>query len=121
MRDYVGEKDGVLYIVSEDTDFAEPILRRLYYPLLGWSKSSAMFFREYGEHKRGQRVTLANRMAYIYRDEDGLQYQLVHGGDTKPVAAEEIPIPRPKVRQGVEVRYAQGQWKKLTKKGWVLA
>jgi hypothetical protein len=31
------------------------------------------------------------------------------------------PIPRPKVRAGIETRYRYGRWEKLLKKGWVPA
>jgi hypothetical protein len=33
----------------------------------------------------------------------------------------ERPIPPPKVRAGIEVRYTSGRWEKLLRKGWVAA
>lgn len=43
-------------------------------------------------------------------------------GNTKAVRVETAPIPRPKVRKGIEVRFTRGRWEKYLKtKGWVAA
>lgn len=41
------------------------------------------------------------------------------GGEA--VYHEEVPVPCPKVRRGVEVRWHLGAWEKLSKRGWVRA
>ena len=43
-------------------------------------------------------------------------------GQTPALSITETPIPRPKVRVGVETRYRDGRWEKLLKaRGWVAA
>jgi hypothetical protein len=39
----------------------------------------------------------------------------------KACESSERPIPPPKVRAGIEVRYTSGRWEKLLRKGWVAA
>lgn len=48
-------------------------------------------------------------------------YCLQNGGQTLPIATVSAPIPCPKVRRGVQVRYRDGVWQKCLKKGWVYA
>jgi hypothetical protein len=48
------------------------------------------------------------------------RYYSVRAGGAAELS-EEIPIPPPKVRRGVEVRYRDQHWEKLTRKGWVPA
>jgi hypothetical protein len=41
------------------------------------------------------------------------------GGSAKAIIHEILPVPRPKCR--VETRWYDGQWQKLTRKGWIPA
>ena len=43
------------------------------------------------------------------------------GGSTKSILVEDIAVPCPKVKSGVETRYYNGQWQKLLKTGWKAA
>lgn len=45
---------------------------------------------------------------------------LKDGGQTKSVKFERIPVPRPKVKSGIEVRWngSHHRWEKLLKDGW---
>jgi hypothetical protein len=48
--------------------------------------------------------------------------RLLDGGSTKPVKTENILIPCPKVRKGIETRWRFGAWQKYLKsEGWVRA
>ena len=43
-------------------------------------------------------------------------------GKTQAIKQEQVPVPPPKVRAGIETRYRRGQWEKYLKsKGWVAA
>lgn len=42
-------------------------------------------------------------------------------GHTQAVNCKERPLPCPKVRKGIGVRYQCGRWEKLLRKGWVPA
>lgn len=45
---------------------------------------------------------------------------LKEGGQTKSVKFERIPVPKPKVKSGIEVRWnaSHHRWEKLLKTGW---
>lgn len=44
---------------------------------------------------------------------------LVHNGRTEAERIERTPIPAPKVKRGIEIRWYEGRWQKLLKRGWV--
>ena len=48
------------------------------------------------------------------------QLNLKEGGKTKPVKFERIPIPQPKVKAGIKVRWNENKhvWEKLLSTGW---
>ena len=51
------------------------------------------------------------------------QYQrlaLIDGGSTKPLEVERYPIPAPKVRKGIPVRWRNSRWEKALKTGWTM-
>ncbi len=49
--------------------------------------------------------------------------ELTNGGSTRAIITEEIPIPCPKVRAGIETRWNEykKQWEKCLKSGWARA
>lgn len=51
----------------------------------------------------------------------GRERHLADGGKTLPIHTENIPIPPPKVRKGIETRYHAGNWHKKLKSGWTYA
>lgn len=118
-RTYIGEYENTLYIVFEDTRWSEPYIFRCYYPV-HWDHTATKFFQHYGEHKRGMTVTW-QPMMQRYQDEEQLCYLLPYAGYTTPAFTEEIPLPCPKVRTGIETRYRDGRWQKLLRDGWVPA
>lgn len=48
-----------------------------------------------------------------------IAFRLIDGPQTKPILTTETPLPPPKVRKGIPVRFYNGWWQKYTKaNGW---
>jgi hypothetical protein len=109
---------GHLCLKSVDTMYAEPTLLTLWYPffpakrediahLIG--KEAWCFF---GPHS-GFYTSVGSADTHTYALQDR--------GTTKPIHAESTPVPCPRVRKGIRVRWESGRWQKLLKSGWVTA
>lgn len=108
-------RDGALFIVYETTLDSEPTLKRLWWRV---------------EHTKGEpysgRTPLAGDTCtssgnnwHCSREGCGLTGSVYAAGNREAEIVEFEPVPRPKVRKGIETRWHYGKWEKLTKKGWV--
>jgi hypothetical protein len=118
-RDIIDHKDGWLCVKSEYPKYSEPILVRVWYPIC------QAYIRDC-EDLLGKKVDRDshNPGIYFYRNhlERSVRILLKDLGKTKPIAFETSPIPPPKVRKNIEIRYMDGHWQKYLKsKGWVFA
>lgn len=109
--------DGELCALCEDSLSSTPEIVRSWYP---FGIRTRDFVLQYGGKKIGQSLRESQRnLAYDFKDEDGLTYQLTAGGKTKPCKNETRPFPCPKVRGSIETRYRDGSWQKRLHTGWV--
>lgn len=60
----------------------------------------------------------SNGTFYWYSNLRSLRIDLPEGGQTKAFRQEEVDVERPKAR-GKELRWRNGRWQKLLKRGWV--
>jgi len=110
--DQVGEIDGYtqvnLYLVWTDNRSSEPIMDQ-------WVYSCGRYYAHgvLAMHNKPVKYLGNGRFEYNLKE-----YQFDDGPASR---REQIPIPRPKVRAGIEVRYYDGQWQKRLKNGWVTA
>lgn len=121
--------NGILCIQMDTTPMSEePMFCRHTYPT---ELRTFEFLRNFGETDLSVfRVYSANRYEggiYSFRIRDGERrwdVQLKDGGKTMPIKTDKIPIPCPKVRSGIQVRWSKWdyRWEKYLKtQGWVSA
>lgn len=111
------EREGVLYVGYETTLDYEPVRLRYYWRVVSTT----------GNPWHGSRPAAGDRCRYNGHEVWSTSRE--EGGSTGSVrqkegAADYIerePVPAPKVRRGVELRWREGRWQKLLKKGWVAA
>ena len=116
--------DGWLCILAEDAMSGQPILMRGLYPILECTQGQAEYeYGSQGSDSLGREMRSTGYGHYVCRDgRDTQTYVLTDAGTTKPIRWEQVPIPCPKVRKGIEVRYIRGAWRKCLKsQGWVYA
>ena len=123
MNGYLGEWRGQLCVVDSFNQEHEPIKTILYWPTDIKVKD---FIHIYGDHLIGNKVSEHSMIEATYRIENPSSYELLtqlkNGNQTKPIHVENEPIPKPKVREGIELRYTGGKWQKhLKTQGWVSA
>lgn len=120
------EYEGTFCVLSESTDYDDPMRTRVWYPT---SDRVVSYTREY----IGAHVVTAMGSDSVYRIEryadgsfcrvpgNGLCFRLVNGGKTMPVHGEREPVPCPRVRKGIETRWYRGGWEKYIKSqgGWI--
>lgn len=117
-RFVLGEHEGMLCVVEESPMHDKPVLVRSYWPL---GRSAGEFFRDYevgpGHEVREDRPYEEYSFRHTCYD---VVLRIPPG--SSQAKTEREPIPQPKVRKGVEVRYYNGRWEKYTKKeGWQAA
>lgn len=114
---HLGDYKGELCVVDEYPLPREPTQMVLYWPT---GIRVYDFQRGYGEGLMGRSVRYSGSSGLYSIDGTQLKIRLATGGQTKPIHSKKVPIPAPKVRKGVEVRYYDGRWEKYLKtKGWV--
>ena len=114
---YLGDYKGELCVIDEDSLSDEPKMLVLYWPT---GIRTADFLASYGSDMIGRQVRSGRFAGSYIIDGTRLQINLTEGGQTRPIHNKIIPIPAPKVRKGIEVRYYNGRWQKYLKtKGWV--
>jgi len=115
--DTLTHRDGWLCILSESSQYNQPVLTRAWYPILECTPGRAE--QDFGPLGRQAKYDGDGRYSV---PPDHRTYILTEGGRTKPIAFETLPIPCPKVRKGTEMGYKSGAWRKYLKtQGWVLA
>lgn len=125
MTNTLVERDGYLFVLSENRDRYDPILDRWWYPTgIRATSYNREFVGASLEHDRGGVYQMVsdpegNRYDYFRRPHPvALEYL----GKTTPTFVEKIDIPPPKVRKGTKLRWNRGHWEKYLKtKGWVWA
>jgi len=115
--------DGKLVIRYEAVLWSEPTRQILYWPL-SEDRSTGGAFRLEGhllvtlDDHGGWGVAPEDRDFWVLKNARAV---MLNGGKTEAVRVEREPISCPKVRAGVKTRWYEGEWQKLTKKGWVRA
>lgn len=113
------ERDGWLYITASHLDLKEPKEMTSWWPLQVRFADFAPRFASPEEARKH----LGQHMAYLgdglYRDQKGLRYRLVDGGQTKPQFTDITPVPEPRQRgRKLPVEWRNGCWYKCTSRGW---
>jgi hypothetical protein len=107
----LGWKDGWLCAVEQEPESTTPVMATYYWPLLRDARS--VWDADLGKplHRDGPyHYSLGWR-----------RFRLAQDGQTRPVAVEHTPIPKP-ARLRVPVRWHYGRWQKYDrKKGWITA
>lgn len=111
-------KNGHLCVLYADPMDSEPLMSLSWYPIVRGSRAEFedIIGEEAKDYGSGLYFGKYRGVGYVTK------FALEDGGSTRPIAFEQIPIPPPKVRKGVETRYRNGQWQKhLKNEGWVTA
>jgi hypothetical protein len=117
------ERDKWLYVVEEYPHYDEPRTSFYFYPI---GVRAADFTRNWGRDLPLE-VRSCGPDGGLYStafesDGRGLRFRLENAGRTTATFVEEIALPCPPVRRGVETRFHGGAWQKyLRQKGWVAA
>ena len=121
-RYVLGEHDGIICVVCEDTVWSEPKTIRLFWPT---TTGSSDFKRDFPEIEMGKELSGRDgQYGFSTSPHYGCGFwktlRLTNGGQTKPIHVEEYDLPCPKTR--CRTRYLHGEWQKLLKsEGWVPA
>jgi hypothetical protein len=121
----LAERDGYLYVASvyNFSDKPEQITR--YYPVSN-GYGGKVRVDSYNRELVGAKLEYDTAPGcYLLRRPDpyaSLRINLQNGGSTVPDFTETAPVPAPKVRKGLQVRWDCGRWQKYLKtEGWVTA
>jgi len=118
-------RDRKLYVVNEDTEYDQPIKRRLWWPAVSFNLPTDWPAVDRCELGRACGLSNGRYVAYFYAPGAYSYYRkveisLTDGGQTKAEFIESESIPCPKTK--VETRYQSGHWQKYLKtRGWVRA
>ncbi|GCE31994.1 hypothetical protein KDA_74780 [Dictyobacter alpinus] len=119
MSETLEERDGWLFIKHTQTSFTEPKEIANWWPLqVRFADFAHRFVNTVEARKRIGRpvIYLGNG---LYRDEDGLLYRLVDGGQTKAQFTHITDVPEPKQRgRTLPMQWRDGCWQKQTSRGW---
>jgi hypothetical protein len=114
------ERNGALFVLYETTLDSEP---KIFYRWWRVQRTTADHYG-YARPSDGDSVRYAGSGHWHATEKaTGRGCGSVYTGDgsTQAEHVEEVSAPAPKVRRGVEVRWASGRWEKLLKRGWVPA
>lgn len=119
------EPERLLCVKVQDRDSSKPILRTWYWPIMECSRYNAELYA------LGHELQESTSGIYAYAPDPNntlsyaalrTRFALCDGGRTQAVRVESEPVPPPKVRAGIEVRWRDGcWWKYLKARGWVRA
>jgi len=113
------EEKGTHYFVRANTGWNEPKIAYAWFPIYNIDCHASVFVGKLLDD-----LGIYGRLSeYALGFEDSLggrRCKLRIRSDIKPVKIEFTDAPRPKVRKGVEVRWNDGAWEKLLKRGWVI-
>lgn len=111
----LAEKNGALCVMHETTYSDRPALQRV------WWAVDRVTVNPYTADRPAAGDIARAQGSSVWHTERPADHRV--SGSVRTVleacAVEETPVPRPKVRG--EVRWYQGRWEKLLKRGWVAA
>jgi hypothetical protein len=113
------ERDGWLYIRDIHVSFTEPKEIATWWPL---QVRFADFAQRFGSREEA-RLRIGHTVIHegngLYRDDKGLRYRLVNGGQTTPEFTEVTDIAPPKQHgRKLPIEWRNGSWYKQTSQGW---
>jgi hypothetical protein len=123
-KNYLGELDGQLVIISEWNHSAEPVRVKQHWPIWpdGWTIESA---REAGllgcpAHYGRNGYSISIRETSARWVGEHTFFRLKNGGETVSLRNDKTPIPPPQT--GLTTRWKDGRWEKCHgKRGWIPA
>lgn len=111
----VAEENGKFYVVGAMTRYYEPVIAYSWYPIFSQTCHPSLLVDVL--LAEGPRIGKTEEFIHPQRNNCRVTIRT----DVKPVKTEVVEAPRPKVRRGVELRWHEGRWQKLLKRGWVPA
>lgn len=109
-------RDGWLCAAEVSTRSMEPIQDTLYWPLKRERRD--LWEEDLGKPLLVHRHSYSLKIGGFWKE-----FRLPEGGQTKAIAVESAPVPKPKgLRKTTQVRWYYGRWQKYSHKdGWVTA
>lgn len=113
------DQNGVLFVLVVSPRTFEPVIDSSWWKVEATEAAWGGFARP----EAGDPVTFAHGNRWYAVDaETGRSAGVVYTApDAPPTHHSAVSAPTPKVRAGIEVRWHNGRWEKLLKKGWVPA
>ena len=110
-------ENGRLLIRDAFRDSSEPVEHVHYWPTR-WDKNDLTdFVTGKTDDPAKIRVQRFGGTYFLRFPGCGFDLELRLPGETKSVRVETVPVPRPKVRKGIELRWNNGRWYKRLKSG----
>lgn len=122
-RTTLQEAGGKLYVVWESALTSEPVVIHRWFRVhsrkAAWGGTESPLPGDFAAFDRTRHAWVT----YRPRVPGGEERMPTGEVFADPVAVEqkEFPVPPPKVKPGVQVRWEDGGWQKLMKRGWVEA
>jgi hypothetical protein len=107
-------RGGKMYVLYETTQYGTPEMVRLWWPVQQWQRDPYSA----NSPQVGDAVRYADQGWWHVTSRPSGGNVSTGSGSTDAEFREEVPVPRPKVRGNIEVRWYQGRWEKLLKTGW---
>jgi hypothetical protein len=110
-------ENGRILIRDAFPDLSEPVEHVHYWPTR-WGKHDLTDFATGKPDDPAEiRVQRYGGTYFIRFPRCGFDIEFRLPGETKSVRCETVPVPRPKVRAGIELRWNNGRWYKRLKSG----
>jgi len=107
-------RGGKMYVLYETTQDSTPEMTRLWWRVEQWQRDPYSA----NSPEVGDTVRYADNGWWHVTSRSSAGNVSTGSGSTDAEFRETVPVPRPKVRSNVEVRWYRGQWEKLLKTGW---
>lgn len=115
----IEEREGALFVRYETTFEFEPIRRVMLWRVIRTDGNPYHAARpKRGDIARSQGMGVWRTFNAVTNDWTG---SVTIDGAAEAEYVEDVEVPAPKVRKGVELRWHRGRWEKLLRKGWVPA
>lgn len=120
MQGTIVERNGKLYVMTTTAAWSIPENQSCFWPVAEWT----------GNPYNGRRpepgdIATYQRSCWTTTDPTGFpstgSVRCSGNGNTPAEFVEREPIPAPKTRKDIDVRYHEGRWQKLLKAGWTNA
>ena len=118
MKATIVKQNGTWCIREGFADSLEPNEIFNYWPIGRTDKGINI---EEFEGREVSRTTFSYEYALRLAPYEYARIFLLDGGQTKSIHTDIIPVERPKISKRIELRWKNGQWEKLLKRGWVSA